>query len=831
MQKQTSERILSIRKIQDVGNWSYSLEKTQGPREFERINLIYGPNGSGKTSLANLFFGLAHDWPNEGERTWQRASFSVGRGEGDSRETDCSEDSIFSRVYVFTKDMVARAHALTVDDASMSTILTLGKENVDREHRIAQLKEELDVLRGEKKEAEARVEKCQRGVDDTVKGFQHVVFVELEFHKGWKTKGSFNVSTAESTLKRFIKEQASLGGASGNFESEVNETRSPDVVGEEAFQHAREILSEGQRDRLDVPVFIQKSIIEIIEQINQDICCIPNVVDVDTLVTNPDASNWVQEGIEHHKHSSRCIFCGSTLTGELEELRAHFSNEVEDLQRRLRGYRTLLQSEIVNVKELRDRLKLLESKLNNQSVVIGYISSYDEELENYLTWILSTVRAIDKKLDNVMRKSDDMIVTHSIPNSQRLSEWLSEYNESAAEQDALKQSAENDVIRYYCAKYCEPYLSAQDALENARGDLTSCSHEIKSRDEELEQLANIEGDPLPSAQSLNVQVANLLGRDELKFEVEGKKYRVTRNGSPAIRLSEGEQTAITFIHFLQLIKVELDKGRSPIVVIDDPVSSLDERIQNGVASLMRDLVTGPHLYPRVSASHAPSKVAQLFVLTHSFEFYRYLYCSLPRDQISGPMRAYEILARCDSGVRRPVLVDWFVDGKDAKKRMEVFSSYHHAFGLLGRAILRQIGVGINATIDLQLLYPNLARRLLEQFLAFKYPDFALNFSDGIAKAANEVRDRCSTDLDAVQAISTCEGIILPATNVGSHNRMPTTIGMQSGEEFDNVIKQVFYFIYLVDESHFEGMCRALKFSDSDRWRLLPDGVCQRHSNP
>lgn len=56
MQKQTSERILSIRKIQDVGNWSYSLEKTQGPREFERINLIYGPNGSGKTSLANLFF-------------------------------------------------------------------------------------------------------------------------------------------------------------------------------------------------------------------------------------------------------------------------------------------------------------------------------------------------------------------------------------------------------------------------------------------------------------------------------------------------------------------------------------------------------------------------------------------------------------------------------------------------------------------------------------------------------------------------------------------------------------------------------------------------------
>ena len=176
-------------------------------------------------------------------------------------------------------------------------------------------------------------------------------------------------------------------------------------------------------------------------------------------------------------------------------------------------------------------------------------------------------------------------------------------------------------------------------------------------------------------------------------------------------------------------------------------------------------------------------------------------------------------------------MDWFVDGEDAKKRMEVFSSYHHAFGLLGRAILRQTGVGINATIDLQLLYPNLARRLLEQFLAFKYPDRTLDFSKGNANAAEEVINRHSTDLDAVQSISTCEGIILPATNVGSHNRMPTTIGMQSGEPFENLIKRVFYFIYLVDESHFKGMCRALEFSDSDMWRLLPDGVPQRHSNP
>lgn len=61
--------------------------------------------------------------------------------------------------------------------------------------------------------------------------------------------------------------------------------------------------------------------------------------------------------------------------------------------------------------------------------------------------------------------------------------------------------------------------------------------------------------------------------------------------------------------------------------------------------------------------------------------------------------------------------------------------------------------------------------------------------------------------------------------------MSTTIGMQSGEPFENLIKRVFYFICLVDESHFKGMCRTLEFSDGNMWRLLPDGVRQRRSNP
>ena len=70
-----------------------------------------------------------------------------------------------------------------------------------------------------------------------------------------------------------------------------------------------------------------------------------------------------------------------------------------------------------------------------------------------------------------------------------------------------------------------------------------------------------------------------------------------------------------------------------------------------------------------------------------------------------------------------------------------------------------------------------------------------------------------------QLITICKDIVLPATNMGSHNRLPTTVGTQSGQSLDLLIRQVFYFMHLVDNSHFEGMCKALEFKD--KYELLP----------
>src|SRR6202000_1989075 len=100
-----------------------------------------------------------------------------------------------------------------------------------------------------------------------------------------------------------------------------------------------------------------------------------------------------------------------------------------------------------------------------------------------------------------------------------------------------------------------------------------------------------------------------LGRTDLRFESGAEGYRVLRRGKPAKRLSEGEKTAIAFLYFLVQLTDQDFEMEEGIVVIDDPISSLDASA----------------IYQAFSFLKNGTKAAkQLFVLTHNFEFLKLL---------------------------------------------------------------------------------------------------------------------------------------------------------------------------------------------------------------
>src|SRR5690606_31775476 len=100
---------------------------------------------------------------------------------------------------------------------------------------------------------------------------------------------------------------------------------------------------------------------------------------------------------------------------------------------------------------------------------------------------------------------------------------------------------------------------------------------------------------------------------------EKNQYQIQReDGSIAeSTLSEGEVTFITFLYFLQLAKgstKEEDISEERILVVDDPISSLDSNVLFVVSSLLREIIK--------SIKKDQGNIRQLILLTHNVYFHK-----------------------------------------------------------------------------------------------------------------------------------------------------------------------------------------------------------------
>ncbi len=419
-------------------------------------------------------------------------------------------------------------------------------------------------------------------------------------------------------------------------------------------------------------------------------------------------------------------------------------------------------------------------------------------------WTGKVRERIDAKRANVL-EVDDAEVTQAVSVPGAALETVSrEHNQRVEGHAELVTAAAQQVERHYLKKAEAAVQALVDESETVSADALRLAGEVSSLREKVAEFEAVDGDPSPSAKVLTERVARLLGRNELKFESYEDRYRVTRLGKPAHGLSVGERTAITLVHFLESVARFDNSAGKAIVVIDDPVSSLDSDIFMGVStSIWTETVSKEH-------------VAQLFLLTHNFELFRQWDIQLGglpdalKKQI--PSRLYEIKSqhRVHSGVprREPVLVGW---PPSEKARKKVRSTYHHAFIAVSEIKQKlQEDDSLENRLDAQLLFPNVIRRLLETFMAFKRPGSAANFNGAMQDAASLLsKSGYAGDPDALRQRLT------RYTHAYSHSDTPHTELTVSPDEVKTAIGAVFTFMRHVDEEHFDGLCAILELDPLD----------------
>ncbi|HZH43204.1 MAG TPA: AAA family ATPase [Lysobacter sp.] len=350
------------------------------------------------------------------------------------------------------------------------------------------------------------------------------------------------------------------------------------------------------------------------------------------LVSKLSNIEWVRQGRAYEEDAGGvCPYCQQTLPHDhADALRRLFDRAYEEACAHLRSqcntYTTLIES--------------LELALKDDAFKDEYYAG--SQLWAHVSSFLEVARANAATLAGKASAPGDpaeLVGTATLRrNVQTVVEVVSarqrEFNQRLQDIPGVRR----DITRRFWARarfdvdsIVAGHLSHRERLESR---LAQLREEFRSARHAAAAARTVASDLQASRSSIDAAVARI--NDRLKgiglrgFSIQASPdvpghYHIVRGNAPSQyrSLSEGEKTLLTFLYFIESTLGTLTPGAAPelkkrYLVIDDPISSLSQNHVYDVASLIH------HLYAKTD------RFAQLVVLTHNLFFYHELVHLVPR---------------------------------------------------------------------------------------------------------------------------------------------------------------------------------------------------------
>ena len=645
--------------------------------DFGRFNLIYGWNATGKTTLSEVFRCLElRRSPELGE-----AVLLVNGNE--IRGADFASATVLIRVFNrrFIDESVFR-----FDGHDMAPIYVLGKESAEKQNQ-------LEMLRKEFSDAEVERDVAQKSNVKAVNEFDRFCTDRAKVIKDTlKSTGSNPYNNYDKTD---YQKRAERMIAEGNAEQcrHAEADRESLLLQHKAVPKAKVKRVEYVIPNLDA--FAKKTadllassiVTETIKALSQD----------------PELSTWTHDGLRLHRDrsSETCLYCGHLVPPErLASLEAHFSSEYEDLVRRIDE----LIGALGEVAKAASQVKLpvtAELYENLAQEYQGASGSLDDTLTSVQTYCTALAEALRDKKNQMFRSLQCDV---ALPQSRRdsitlLNAVIDKHNQICEDFEARVKAAReqleadlvaSDLLDYQ--KLIGVKRASQAAVKTADDAIAALQFKMTSLEAEIVEYRQ-------PAEDLNKELREYLGHAELQFEAQETGYRIRRNGVTAAGLSEGERTAIALLYFLKSLEDSRCDLKNAVVVLDDPVSSLDSNALYLAFACICDRTKG---------------AGQLFTLTHNFTLFRQV------------KNWFEALRKYENQHVQWYMLDCSFQGTGrcaAIKELDPLlrdyeSEYHYLFACVYRAAHSPPADCLSDSYAL----PNMARRMFESFLAFHKPD-------------------------------------------------------------------------------------------------------------
>ena len=790
MTKALIRQIKTIRNYRIFQNW-----KPDGGVEFARVNLIYGQNGSGKSTFASLLAGCAANAATESEpqsdcndATNSGLQLLAAHDAGKSFfRVGVDNRDFWGRVRVFNKDFVHRNLRFEeADGPQPEALLTIGERLADAEERLRVLRPKRDTANNSIHILEEKISSANTSVDRRLAAVAKHIVEDLRSSPFSRYRAT-NVYTKRQVREMLENNSSLLTGASTDLAADRK--RATGKAMNPVDLPPRGILLE--QDALnDVRQLLATSVL--------------GNTPISELVGNSDRSKWVQEGISLHQDLEECLFCGQALPADrIEALNAHFDESFRKLQADIdSSINHLKQSEAASKSYLNSFPAISDVYEDLQEELQKSHATYESEHKAYVETIYSIVLALKEKRENPFgtpKLSSNLTLT--APAIDSIKSVVDKHQKRINLHDTEAAKAAQRVEYFHIANFLDEYARFKKDLEALEEEQNSQKTDLEDLDREIATLESVDGDPAPGANELTNGLCGLLGRNELTFSTQDSKhYVIKRAGAPATHLSEGEQTAIALLYFLSSVRENKIARDPPIIVIDDPVSSLDNEILFGVSA---------HIWSELVVN---SYVSQLFLMTHSFELFRQWLIQLESRQQHEDcdFAAYQMTPTYaqrgpDEFRRTPRLSRWETD----KNRTKVLrSEYHFLFSKVAHAVADRQENETQADQMMELaLIPNAARRMLEGFLSFRCPGKMGSFHVALEEVMNGVNN-----LDGSIRTRVEKYLHTYSHFDGGNISQPLRLN-----EATTVLRSLFQLMDRVDHDHVSSMCKAL---DIEEHRLL-----------
>lgn len=719
---------------------------------FNKINIIYGHNYTGKTTLSRIFHTLE---TREQHVDYKDADYEFVFQNGDKVKASSIES--FNTDYivrVFNSDFIKENLGwLHNRDGLIQPFAVLGSENVD-------IRNDISVL-----------EKLIRN-DESETGYIYDK-INLDEEKNKRIKAysrfftTFDIENKMTTFAARIRGQQQIYGRDPynktHLQSDFASAKKSIPLTETEQKTKIKLLEERELPNIPYTTLEYASFTKIV---NSSIELLSKTIsvsdDLSELVIEDLIKKWVIEGVEHHeKDHNTCRFCGSPFpTTRWTQLKNHFNEESKELRDKI----TVIARDLATI------IQKLEKQFNYKKTDF-YITYHAEYLQLYEKW--------DKKKDEFVGELNALIGLLEIKGTKETEKlsfdfntlMLSELTELDKEIETLIQSNNlktnslkndkvaikkdillSDIKRFLLESEYDINMAKAESLKSERDASVRAYKAIETKiaetEKEIELMKAKQKDESKGADRVNKYLEVYFGRDEIKLvpvEKDGiTQYEIKRSEVPANNLSDGEYSLISFCYFMSriedsffLAKEILEDGTEAelpippnekiIIYIDDPISSLDNNHVFFIFSMIEAKIT------------QQKKLHQLFISTHNLDFLKYL----KRLTGSGDTCAYFSIEKQKKGQ--------FVKGRIVPMPLhlrEYVTEFNYLFQQMYDMYKPVSGDKVkraeNSYTNFYSL-PNNIRKFLELYTFYRYPNNAslmkrleLMFDDNVPALINRV---------------------------------------------------------------------------------------------